>query len=222
MTTRAYQEKQLAWKKLHSSSALMSFSRLKDIKAKSTVSKETGLRGVKLPKVSVSTFVGKVLSWKSFWEQFDATIHCKTVLNDTEKLLYLQDALKDGPARFVIQKLTETSESYEEAINCLNELYNWPRLVHEEQIRSILDAVPLKNGSDKEIHRLYDAALQHYRALKAGKTIRSTQFVQQSKWSLVMIVKMLHHACTEFLKFLDLHVKHLESVSYWTLTSLQI
>ena len=45
---------------------------LKDIKVDSTVRKEMGLSGVKLPKISVPTFDGEVLNCKSFWEQFDA------------------------------------------------------------------------------------------------------------------------------------------------------
>ena len=97
---------------------------LKNTKTESTVSKDKGLSGVKLPKVSVLTFDGKVLNWKSFCEQFDTTIHYKTGLNDTEKLLYWQDALKNGPARFVIQGLTQTSENYEEAITCLKDRYD--------------------------------------------------------------------------------------------------
>ena len=70
---------------------------------------------MKLPKVNVPTFDGKVINWKKFWKQFDATIHSKICLNDSAKLMYLQDALKDGPARFIIQGLTRTSESYEES-----------------------------------------------------------------------------------------------------------
>ena len=69
--------------------------------------KETGLSEMKLPKVSVPTLVGKVLNWKNFWKQFDANIHSKTGLSDTAKLMYLQDALKDGPARFFIRELIE-------------------------------------------------------------------------------------------------------------------
>ena len=136
-----------------------------------TVSKETGLSGVKLPKVSVPTFDGKVLNWKSFWEQFEATIYCKTWLNNTEKLMYkyLQGALKNSLARFVIQGLTWTSESYEKAITCLKEWYDRPRLFQEEHICSIVAAVPVKNSSDKELRRLYDDATQHYWALKAAK-----------------------------------------------------
>ena len=82
---------------------------------------DKGLRAVKLPKIRVPTFDGKVLNWKSFWKQFDATIHCKTGRNNTKKLMYLQEALKDGPARFVIQGLTRTFESYEDAIKCLRD-----------------------------------------------------------------------------------------------------
>ena len=55
---------------------------------------------MKLPKVIVPTFDGKVLNWKNIWEQFDATMHSEAGLNVTVKLMYiyLQDALKDGPA----------------------------------------------------------------------------------------------------------------------------
>ena len=62
------------------------------------------------------------------------------------------------------------SESYEEAIKCLMERYDRPRLVEEEHVCSIVDAVPVKTGSDKEFCRLYDAATQYYRALNAAKS----------------------------------------------------
>ena len=81
--------------------------------------KASASSGVRLPKISIPTFDGKILIWKSFWEQFDATIHSKAGLNDIEKLMYLQDALKNSPARFMIQGLTRTSENYEEANKCL-------------------------------------------------------------------------------------------------------
>ena len=128
------------------------------------------LKNIKtVPKVSVPTFDGKVLSWKSFCEQFDATIHSKAGLNETDKLMHFQDALKDGPARFVIEGLTQTSKIYEEAIKCLKEWYNCPHLVEEEHIHSIVDVVPIKNGSNKELCRFYDAETPHCRALEAAK-----------------------------------------------------
>ena len=75
--------------------------------------------------------------------------------------MYLQKELKDGSARFVIQGLTWTSESYEEAIKYLKEWYDRPRLVQEEHIRSIVDAVPGKNSGNKELRCLYGAEIQH-------------------------------------------------------------
>ena len=77
-----------------------------------TMDEASASPGVRLPKISIPTFDGKILSWKSFWEQFDATIHSKAGLNVIEKLTYLQDALKDSPARFMIQGLTRTSTKY--------------------------------------------------------------------------------------------------------------
>ena len=138
--------------------------------------------------------------------------------------MYLQEALKNGPARFVIQELTRTFESYEEAIICLREWYDRPSLVQEEHIHSIVDVLPVKNGSDKEIHPLYDAATQHYRPLKAAKAdsfeMLLTVILQQKleektrlKWSEFNSDSDNIPMCTEFLKFLDLHAKHLESVS---------
>ena len=42
-------------------------------------------------------------------------------------------------------------------------------VVLEEHICSIVDTVPVKSGSDKELCHLYDAVMQHYQALKGVK-----------------------------------------------------
>ena len=58
------------------------------------------------------------------------------------------------------------SESYEEVIKCLKGCYDWPLLVQEEHIASVMGEVPERNCSDKELHNFYDAAIQHYQVLK--------------------------------------------------------
>lgn len=83
--------------------------------------------------------------------------------------MYLQDSFKGGSARFVIEGLTWTSESYKETIKCLKEHYDQPRLEQEEHICSIVYVVPVKSSSGKEVCRLYVAATQHYEVLKAAK-----------------------------------------------------
>ena len=51
---------------------------------------------VKLPKLEVPTFDG---DWKQFWEQFSVSVHDRTNLSDAEKLVYLQQAVKNGSAK---------------------------------------------------------------------------------------------------------------------------
>ena len=55
--------------------------------------------GIKLPKRNVQIFDGNTLNWKIFWQEFDVAIHSKAQLDDTKKLAYLRDALKDRPAK---------------------------------------------------------------------------------------------------------------------------
>ena len=96
-----------------------------------------------------------------------------------------------------------------------------------------MDVVPVKNGRDKELCHLYDAAIQHYRALKAAKmdsfeTVLTVILQQKPgektwlKWVEFNSDSKNVPLCPELLKFLDLHAIHLESVSYCTQTSLQI
>ena len=75
-------------------------------------------KGVKIPKFDVPTFHGSILSWKRFWEQFCISVHDRSSLSESEKLVYLQQAPKDGPAGHVIDGLTRSGEHYAEAVSC--------------------------------------------------------------------------------------------------------
>ena len=90
-------------------------------------------------------------------------------------------------------------------------------------IRSIVGKVPVKLHSDKELRRLYDAARKHYWVLKAGKADSSEMLLtmilkhmldQKTLWIWVEFNNDSVPPCTKFLKLLDLHVRHLESVSH--------
>ena len=72
--------------------------------------------GVKLPKLEVPTFDWNIMNWTAFWEPFNALINLKE-LNDVYKLTYFRQALKDGPAQYVIKGLSRTAKNYRKLSN---------------------------------------------------------------------------------------------------------
>ena len=144
-----------------------SLSIKKSLKPIAHSSPATDGKGVKLPKLDVPTFNGSILNWRTFWEQFRVSIHDRSNLSDSEKLVYLQHALKSGSAKSTIEGLSRSGECYMEAVDCLKSRYDHPRLVHQTHVKMILDAAALKEGTGKELRHLHDAVQQHLRALKA-------------------------------------------------------
>ena len=140
--------------------------RVKKLTSSSLVHVADG-KGVRLPKLEVPTFDGDVLHWSQFWEQFKISIHDRPQLSDSEKLVYLQQAVKNGSAKPVIEGLSRSGENEKEAIDCLKSRFNRPCLLHHAHVRKIVEAPSLKDGSGKELRRLHDTVQQHLRALKA-------------------------------------------------------
>lgn len=136
-----------------------------------------GSKGVKLPKIESPKFNGNIINWRSFWEQFEVSIHKRSDLSDAEKLVYLKNSLKDGSAKGVIEGLSQSGEFYAEAIQSLKARYDRPRLVHQTHVKMILEAPALKEGSGRELRRLHDTIQQHLRALKAMSYEPSGPFI---------------------------------------------
>ena len=133
--------------------------------------------GVRLPKLEVPTFDGDVLHWKQFWEQFSISVHDRSNLSNAEKLVYLQQAVKNGSAKNTIEGLSRSGDHYPEAVECLMSRFNRPRLIHRAHVRVIMDAPSLKDGSGRELRRLHDTIQQHLRALKSLKCEPSGSFL---------------------------------------------
>ena len=123
-------------------------------------------KGIRLPKLDVPVFNGHILNWRCFWEQFVVSIHEHPSLSNAEKLVYLQQALRGGSAKSAIEGLSRSGDNYNEAIKCLKERYDRPRLIHQAHVKAILEAAPLKDGTGKELRKLHDTIQQHLRALK--------------------------------------------------------
>ena len=123
--------------------------------------------GVKLLRIDVSTFDGNSMNWVVLWEQFEATIHSKRRLSNSDKFGYLQHVLKNGTARHVFERLSQAGDNYPEAIDCLRERYDWPQLIHRANVQIISNTSPLKTASGKELCHLHDTMNQHLQVLKA-------------------------------------------------------
>ena len=139
--------------------------RLRTLATTSTKASEP--TATKLPKLELPTFHGDMLYWKTFWEQFCVSVHDRTNIPKEEKLMYLQNAIKDRTAKSLIAGLTKSSDHYNEAVKCLQERYDCPRQIHQTHVRRIVEATPLKDGTGREIRALHDLVVQHLRALKS-------------------------------------------------------
>ena len=132
-----------------------------------TPTKASEATATKLPKLELPTFHGDILQWKNFWEQFCVSVHDRATIPKEEKLMYLQNAIKDKTAKSLIAGLMKSSEHFDEAIKCLQEGYNCPHQIHQKHICRIVEAPPLKDGTGKEIRALHNLVVQHLRALKS-------------------------------------------------------
>ena len=125
---------------------------------------------------------------------------------------------------YVIQGMTQTAESYGEAIKCLKDRYDRPRVTHHEHVRSILHAPNMKANNGRELRKLYDVCNQHIRALKLADQFDIDTFLTitmelkldeatRLKWMEFSNDCKTTPSHEELLKFLDLQARHYESVS---------
>ena len=130
----------------------------KDADSTSADSASTSHR-VRLPKLDVPTFDGDILKWVTFWEQFTVSVHDRPHLSKAEKLAYLRHSLKDGAAKGIIEGLSKSDEQYDEAVKCLIDRFNRPKLIHEAHVQRILGIPTMKEGNGKELRALHDTAI---------------------------------------------------------------
>lgn len=77
---------------------------------------------IKLPKLSLPVFGGKLTEWLSFWEVFQSAVHNSTTLDSVQKFYYLKGQLQ-SEAQMLIEGFAVTGDSYEEAIQLLQATY---------------------------------------------------------------------------------------------------
>ncbi|KRY25402.1 hypothetical protein T03_14465, partial [Trichinella britovi] len=93
---------------------------------------------VKPPRAPLPKFDGDILQFKSFWDQFESSIHQQEGLNDITKLLHLRSCLS-GSALKAIEGVTICAENYPEVVQTLKtRFYRIPDVV-ESHVLSVMN-----------------------------------------------------------------------------------
>ncbi len=73
---------------------------------------------IKLPKITLKSYDGSLLTWSSFWGQFDVAVHKNDALSEIQKFTYLKSLLS-GEAERAIESLTVVKQNYQHAVDVL-------------------------------------------------------------------------------------------------------
>ena len=74
---------------------------------------------IRLPRLEVPKFSGKVHEWQEFWDGFSNAIHDNANLSEVDKFSYLRGLLLE-PARSTIQGFALTADNYKAAVDLLS------------------------------------------------------------------------------------------------------
>ena len=139
---------------------------------------------VKLPKLKVKPFDGKVEEWQEFWDCYNSTIHSNTGLANVDKFAYLRGLLKDS-ARNAIAGFSLTSANYEAAVKLLRERCGRKTVIQRKLLDELLNLSPVYNDKDVwRIRKLYDAVETNHRGLQALE-------VEEQTYSLIVVPSVL-------------------------------
>ena len=120
--------------------------------------------GVKLPKLTLKSFDGDAINWKTFIESFDAAVDSKEHLSNIEKFKYLKGYLKNSALQ-CIEGFPLTNENYTEAMRVLKERYGNPQLIVSSHMNNLLKLEKVNSSNVYQLRALYDRIESNVRAL---------------------------------------------------------
>ena len=121
----------------------------------------------RLPKLEITKFDGKILSWQKFWDQYNLAIHSKESLSEIDKFGYLRSLLCDS-AKDKISGLSLTSENYKEPIKLLKDRFANPQAQISAHMEHLLKLAPIESVSNVQgLRKLYDKVESSVRNLNS-------------------------------------------------------
>lgn len=132
---------------------------------------------VRLPKLTIPTFYGKLNEWSHFSDLFVNLVHNNANLSDVEKHEYLKLSLK-GEALMLIKHLPVNSASYLSAWKIVDTRYNVPRTIAEYHLKQILALPNCSSRTYNNLNTLVNGLRENIAALKVlGLPVKEWSFL---------------------------------------------
>ena len=148
---------------------------------------------VRLPKLELKRFSGKIHEFQEFWDSFQSAIHDNENLSKVDKFKYLRSFLEE-PAKSVIAGMSITDADYETAIKLLKKRFGKTEVIQRAHINQLINLTPVYNEKNiSRLRTLHDQIEAHFRGLEA-------QGVEMSTYSSI-VVPVLMEKIPEVVRF---------------------
>lgn len=139
-----------------------------------TVHSNQRRKNMKMPKLELPKFDGKVKNWLAFWGQF-SKIHEDTELDDIDKFQYLlQSTTVNSPAHQLVSSYPPSAANYSKAIAALKARFARDDILIETYVRGLLSLVWSQLKGDKcSLTQLYDSLQTHLQALETLNVMKT-------------------------------------------------
>ncbi|UYV74426.1 hypothetical protein LAZ67_11003513 [Cordylochernes scorpioides] len=127
-------------------------------------------RTVKLPKIELKKFTGKIKDWLGWWAQFNK-IHVDPTLEDSDKFQYLVQSMSPGTrASKLVDSYPLTAENYPKVIETLTERFGRLELLQQVYVRDLIRLmIDCSSKQQLKVTSFYDELVTHLRALESLK-----------------------------------------------------
>ncbi|OXA48900.1 uncharacterized protein LOC110855150 [Folsomia candida] len=120
---------------------------------------------VKLPRLNLPQFDGKIEDWASFRDLFITAIHNNNKISDSQKLTYLKGQLK-GEASRQVQSITITDANYLVAWGLLEDRYQNDRQLLFALLQRLTSQHQLTTATSSSLRQLIDCSKECMRSLE--------------------------------------------------------
>ena len=111
---------------------------------------------VKLPKLEVRKFSGRLEESQELWDSFESAIHSNDSLSNVDKFSYLRGLLLE-PTRSAIAGFALTSVNYEAAVELLKKRFGKKTAIQRNLVNELLNTRPVFNERHTaRLRGLYD------------------------------------------------------------------